>query len=210
MTEDAARGNAPGAPRDATLAALAVVRGYHQAWTTGDVEGAMRYVADDIFCRAPEADFRGKEDYRDYIASFAPELTGIGWIAEMVEVLDEEPAEGVRIALFYYPQTAVTSTTPAAELFTVRDGRIAESVLAFDRIAYVPAGPGPASGPEPASPGTGAPAGDVGDPEGRWSAVEAPGAGGSGKPDEDEAPGRAEGKVRTGGSAGGPEGVRSS
>jgi len=32
----------------------------------------------------------------------------------------------------------VTSTAPAAEHFTVRDGRIVESLLVFDRLSYAP------------------------------------------------------------------------
>lgn len=107
-----------------------IVQSYHRAWTGGDVRLAMTYVADDITCRAPGVDLNGKDAYREYIGGFAPALTGIGDIAEF--------AEGDRVALFYYPQTAVTSTAPAAEYFTVRDGKIAESVLVFDRLSYGP------------------------------------------------------------------------
>jgi hypothetical protein len=32
----------------------------------------------------------------------------------------------------------VTTTAPAAECFTVRDGKIAESVLLFDRLSFGP------------------------------------------------------------------------
>ena len=32
----------------------------------------------------------------------------------------------------------MTSTAPAAEYFTVRDGRIVESLLVFDRLSYAP------------------------------------------------------------------------
>lgn len=46
--------------------------------------------------------------------------------------------DGDRVALFQYPQTAATSTTPAAECFMVRDGKISESVLIFDRLSYGP------------------------------------------------------------------------
>lgn len=42
-----------------------------------------------------------------------------------------------QVALFYYPQTGATSTAPAAECFTVRDGKISETVLIFDRLAFV-------------------------------------------------------------------------
>lgn len=106
------------------------VIGYHRAWTGGDVDGAMTFVADDVVCRAPGADLVGKDAYRAFIAGFAPTLTGLVDIASF--------ADGDRVALFYYPQTAATSTAPAAECFTVRDGRIVESVLIFDRLSYGP------------------------------------------------------------------------
>lgn len=40
--------------------------------------------------------------------------------------------------LFYYPHTAVTSTAPAAEHFTIRDGKIVEIRLVFDRLSFAP------------------------------------------------------------------------
>ncbi len=107
-----------------------IVRHYHQAWTNGDIDGAMALVADDISCRAPGGDLAGKDAYRGFIGGFAPMLTGIGDIAEF--------AEGNRVALFYYPETAVTSAAPAAEFFTVTDGMISESVLIFDRLSFAP------------------------------------------------------------------------
>ena len=106
------------------------VQKYHRAWTSGDINAAMSYVADDISCRAPGVDLDGKDAYREFIGGFAPMLTGIGDIAEFTD--------GDRVALFYYPQTAATSTAPAAEFFTVREGRIAQSVLIFDRLSYGP------------------------------------------------------------------------
>lgn len=106
------------------------VRKYHDAWTNNRVDEAMTYVADDITCRAPGNDIEGKEAYTAFIGGFAPMLTGIGEIAEFTD--------RNQVALFYYPQTAATSTTPAAELFTVRNGLIAETVLMFDRLSYGP------------------------------------------------------------------------
>lgn len=107
-----------------------IVQKYHRAWTSGDIDTAMSYVAEDITCRAPGVDLDGKDAYQGFIGGFAPILTGIGDIAEF--------AEGDRVALFYYPQTATTSTTPAAEFFTVTDAKITESVLIFDRLSYGP------------------------------------------------------------------------
>lgn len=107
-----------------------IVQKYHRAWTSGDIDTAMSYVAEEITCRAPGVDLNGKDAYRGFIGGFAPMLTGIGDIAEF--------SDGDRVALFYYPQTAATSTTPAAELLTVEDGRITTSVLIFDRLSYSP------------------------------------------------------------------------
>ncbi|WP_040163259.1 nuclear transport factor 2 family protein [Microbacterium gorillae] len=110
--------------------AIDTVKRYHHAWTSGDIDAAMSIVADDITCRAPGVDLDGKDAYRQFIGGFAPRLTGIGEIAEFVD--------GDRVALFYYPQTAATAITPAAELLTVADGKITESVLIFDRLSYGP------------------------------------------------------------------------
>jgi len=107
-----------------------VVTDYHRAWTSGRVEDAMRLVAEDVTCRAPGVDLVGIDAYRAYISGFAPRLTGLADIAAF--------ADGERVALFYYPQTAATSTAPAAECLTVREGRITDSVLVFDRLSFGP------------------------------------------------------------------------
>lgn len=107
-----------------------IVQDYHRAWTSGDIDQAMSWVADQITCRAPGVDLTGKESYRAFIAGFAPSLTGIADVASF--------ADGDRVALFYYPQTAATSTAPAAECFTVREGKIVDSVLIFDRLSFGP------------------------------------------------------------------------
>lgn len=108
---------------------LEIVLRYHRAWTGGDVDGAVALLAADFVCHGAAGSF-GKEEYRHYLANFVPKLVGIEDIAALHE--DEHAV------LIYYPQTAVTSTTPAAEYFTVRDGCIHEIILMFDRLAYAP------------------------------------------------------------------------
>lgn len=110
--------------------ALSTVDAYHRAWTTSDVELALSYVADDVRCFAPDESVTTKHEWREYLTRFVPMLTGAPEHARMVD--------GDRVALWYFPQTAVTTTTLASELFTVRDGRIVEIRLAFDRLGYVP------------------------------------------------------------------------
>lgn len=111
-------------------AALQTALGYHRAWTSGDLDGAMAYVADEIVCRAPSGDITGKDAYRSYLGGFAQILTGL---TEVAAFGDEDHA-----LLFYRPHTAVTSTAPAAEHFTIRDAKITESQLVFDRLSFAP------------------------------------------------------------------------
>lgn len=112
------------------MSAEVIVAKYHEAWTAGDVDGAMEFVADDVVCHSPGGDLVGKPAYDEFIRSFAPMLTGTPEVARFVD--------GDRVALFYFPQTHVTATTLAGELFEVRDGAIAQTWLAFDRMSYGP------------------------------------------------------------------------
>ena len=110
--------------------AFEIVQKYPRAWTNGDVDTAMEFVAEGISCRAPGQDFEGKDAYRQFIAGFAPRLTGIEDIAEF--------ADGQRVALFYYPQPAAPAPAPAAALFTVKNGQIIERVRIFARLSSAP------------------------------------------------------------------------
>lgn len=109
---------------------LTTALAYHRAWTGGNLDGAMDLVADDITCHAPGQVLSGKKSYRGFLQGFSQVMTGLTDVAAFG---DEDHA-----VLFYYPHTAVTSTAPAAEHFTFRDGKIAESVLVFDRLSYAP------------------------------------------------------------------------
>ena len=111
--------------------AQSTVQAYHRAWTSGDVDLALTYVSDDVRCFAPDQDFTTKTDWHQYLSRFVTMLTNAPEHARM--------ADGDRVALWYFPQTAVTTTTLASELFTVRDGQIVEIRLAFDRLGYRPA-----------------------------------------------------------------------
>lgn len=110
--------------------ALETVLAYHRAWTSGNLDNAMGFVDDDIVCRAPDGEITGRDAYRAYLGGFSQMMTGLTDIAAFG---DEQ-----HVVLFYCPHTAVTSTAPAAEHFTVRDGRIVESLLVFDRLSYAP------------------------------------------------------------------------
>jgi ketosteroid isomerase-like protein len=110
--------------------AQTVVQAYHDAWTSGDVDQALKLVADDVRCFAPDEQITTKDHWREYLAAFVPMLTGAPEVTRMTD--------GKRVALWYHPQTATTTTVLASELFTVEDGRIVEIRLAFDRMGYLP------------------------------------------------------------------------
>ena len=109
-----------------------IIQRYHDAWTSGDVDSAMSLVADSAAFFAPDPEVSTKEQWRNYLRNFVPMLTGA---PELTRMTDEH-----RVALWYFPQTATTTTTLASELFTVEDGRIVEIRLAFDRMGYLPPG----------------------------------------------------------------------
>lgn len=110
--------------------ALETVEAYQQAWTSGDVERAMTYLADDVRCYTPDENVTTKSQWHDYLTGFVPMLTAAPEHTRMTD--------GNQVALWYFPHTAVTTTTLASELFTVRGGRIVEIRLAFDRLSYLP------------------------------------------------------------------------
>ena len=113
---------------DTTSPALETALAYHRAWTSGDLDSAMTHVADDIVCRAPGQELSNKSEYRSFLGGFSQMMTGLTDVAAF--------GDGEHVVLFYFPHTAVTSTAPAAEHFTIRDGRIVESLLVFDRLSY--------------------------------------------------------------------------
>lgn len=107
-----------------------VVDGYHRAWTSGQIDAAMSHLSEDACCVAPDEQVRSKQGWRAYLTGFQPMLTGAPEHARMTS--------GDLVAIWYYPQTATTTTALASELFTVRDGRITDIRLTFDRLSYGP------------------------------------------------------------------------
>lgn len=111
--------------------AVRVALAYHQAWTGGDLERAMTYVADDIVCDAPAGRLTGAEAFRGFMAPFARILLAANVIAAYG---DDETA-----LLMYDTRTVPVPTAPAAEHLTVRDGRITHMRIIFDRAPFAAA-----------------------------------------------------------------------
>ena len=111
--------------------ALAVALAYHRAWTSQKVEEALGHVAPDIVCDAPSGPLQGLDQYRPFLANFAPLVTGYDLIAALG---DAETA-----ILVYDLHTRPVSSGLVCECSTVRDGRITRNRLIFDQTPYLAA-----------------------------------------------------------------------
>ena len=110
------------------LAAVDVAKAYHRAWTTGDLEAAASYLADDIVCHTPAGTLSGSTAVRAFMAPFAATLTGSRLLAAH--------GNGNEALLMYDTASAAVPSAPGAELYRVRDGRITQIHILFDRLPF--------------------------------------------------------------------------
>ena len=108
--------------------ALRVMTAYHRAWTAGDLDTAMTYVAGDIVCDAPAGRLEGAAAYRSFMAPFVAMLVGSHVIAAF--------GDDTTALIMYDTETTLVKNGPAAECVTVRDGRIVRSWFIFDRLPF--------------------------------------------------------------------------
>ncbi|PXY19487.1 nuclear transport factor 2 family protein [Prauserella muralis] len=111
-----------------TSPALDTALAYHHAWTTGDFERAMTYIADDIVCDTPAGRIHGTEAFRGFMGPFVQILVKASPIAAFG---DETTA-----LLMYDTETVPVSSAPGAECLTVHDGRISHLRIIFDRAPF--------------------------------------------------------------------------
>jgi ketosteroid isomerase-like protein len=111
----------PTSPIDVALA-------YHRAWTAGDLDTAMSLVADEVVFDAPAGVLTGLTALRAFMGPFAATLTS-------ARLLSAHGGEGDAL-IMYDTATPAVASAPAAELYTVRDGRITAGRIIFDRLAF--------------------------------------------------------------------------
>jgi hypothetical protein len=109
-------------------AALRVALAYHRAWTGGDFERAMTYVAPDISCQAPAGLVAGMEAFRGFMEPFARTLESSRLLAAF--------GDGDTALIMYDTETVRVPEAPAAEWHTVADGRIVSMRIIFDRLPF--------------------------------------------------------------------------
>lgn len=107
---------------------LEIALAYHRAWTGGDFERAMTYIAPDISCRAPAGPVEGAEAFRGFMEPFTRMLENSRLLAAF--------GEGDTALLMYDTETALVPEAPGAELHTVSGGTIVELRIIFDRLPF--------------------------------------------------------------------------
>jgi len=96
--------------------ALDVALAYHHAWTPGDMDAAISYVADDVVFDAPRGRLHGAEALRGFMEPFAASLTACtilalhGWHKHTM--------------IMYDTSNPAVPSAPAAELYEIHEGRI--------------------------------------------------------------------------------------
>jgi len=121
-------------------AALGTALAYYRAWSGGDFDQAMTYIADDITCEAPAGDLVGSEAFRDFMGAFAQIVTSSNLIAAF--------GDATTAVLMYDTQTIPVEDAPGAECLSVADGKITHIKIIFDRLPF-DAARRPAPGGEP-------------------------------------------------------------
>ncbi|MEV8372327.1 nuclear transport factor 2 family protein [Kribbella sp. NPDC056861] len=107
---------------------LEIVLSYHRAWTSQDFDLAMTYLADDMVCHAPAGRLVGAEAFRGFMEPFSQILVS----SELVGSFGDETTA----MLMYDTSTRPVADAPGAELHTVRDGKIVELRIIFDRLPF--------------------------------------------------------------------------
>jgi ketosteroid isomerase-like protein len=110
---------------------LEVATAYYQAWTSKDLDAAMRYIAEDVVCEAPAGRIEGAAAYRAFMAGFVEMLRGSTLIAAFG---DDEKA-----LVMYDTESALVASAPGAECVSVAGDRITHSRFLFDRLPFVQA-----------------------------------------------------------------------
>jgi hypothetical protein len=107
-----------------TGAARTIADEYVRAWTSGDAEKALSFVADDVVCEAPSGRIEGIEGYRRFLAPFV----GTMLKGEVLDVLGHD----ARAVTVYSVDLPFVRNLHGAEHLTVTDGKISHVISVFD------------------------------------------------------------------------------
>jgi SnoaL-like protein len=97
---------------------------FTQAWTSHDMTGAARYVAQHVAFEGPMTQAAGVQAYIEGLTRFAQTVTGLKILAAL--------GDDQRAMIMYDVITVPFGTLRAAEHLVIRDGKITHDRLVFD------------------------------------------------------------------------------
>jgi ketosteroid isomerase-like protein len=103
-----------------------IAEGYAQAWTSGDVDTALTFLAEDVVCDAPAGQVNGVADYRPFTQEFVDRLVS----ATITNVL----ADAESAAIVYSFDTQWIKDFRCSEYMTFENGKIKHITTIFDRL----------------------------------------------------------------------------
>ncbi len=103
-----------------------LAEGYAKAWTSGDVETALTFLADDVVCDAPAGQVNGVAEYRPFTQEFVDRLVS----ATITKVL----ADAESAAIVYSFDTQWIKNFRCSEYMTIENGKIKHITTIFDRL----------------------------------------------------------------------------
>jgi hypothetical protein len=112
-----------------TNTALQTALAHHRAWTTGNLELALSYLAPDVVLDAPAGRIEGIDGYRGFLAPFAETFL---IRAELIAAFGDDSSAIV----MYDTETIPAKSAPAAEYVQVKDGLIVYNRFVFDRTPF--------------------------------------------------------------------------
>jgi ketosteroid isomerase-like protein len=111
--------------------ALTVARAYHRAWSTQDLDGIGRYLAEDLHVEVPINSYSGKRDFLEAVRRTAQMTSSVKLLAEFGSGKE---------ALLLYDMTLPIGELRVAEHFTIAEGQIHRVRQIHDTAALRAAG----------------------------------------------------------------------
>jgi hypothetical protein len=118
--------NPPASSTDSPARSVALA--YFDAWSSGNLDEAMTYVAPDVVCDAPAGRIEGARAYRAFMEPFVRMLVSARMIAAF--------GDADTALLMYDTQTTLVQGAPGAEYVTIELGLIRYSRFLFDRLPF--------------------------------------------------------------------------
>jgi ketosteroid isomerase-like protein len=103
-----------------------IAAAYYTAWTAGDFDEVMKWVDDDVVCETPSGLLAGARSFRKFWVDF---VTRMVKRVELIALYGDTDSA----AIVYSCDLACADDQRVAEWIRIRHGRIAHSLMIYDR-----------------------------------------------------------------------------